>query len=304
MGNVSDKKLIPGNDTSGKDLFIPEFGDTDQVFSEMETDGIAWDIVQKVSSRLIILEERNQLMTELLDSVCHELHTSLSGIKGLSGSLMQHDVELEEVTRQDFLETIEVESDRISTFIKDLLQIWHMEAGTFTLQRQHTSFSVVFGQVAALLSVLARDHQFEVNIDKREASVNVDIGNIADVIIKLVERSVLYSDPGTRIILEAVDTGNEIVVSVTDWSRGIPSKGIEKVFDRFHSMNINSSTRRRDIGLSLVVCKRIIEAHDGRIWVNSKPGRGCKFSFCLPTTEHELASDDIFDVLSHKEARE
>ncbi|NQT73772.1 MAG: hypothetical protein HQ553_13550 [Chloroflexi bacterium] len=285
MEDIINKTLVPANEASDDGQLTNESVELCQNFAEVETDQVAWDIVQKVSSRLIILEERNQLMTELLDSVCAELRTSLAGIKGLSGSLIQHDVELEETTRQDFLETIEQESDYLSCIVNDLLQTWHMEAGTFNLQRKPTSFSVITGQVIAVMKLLTRNHQFETNIEDCEVLVNVDTGYIADVIIKLVERAVMCSDPGTRIHLEFEETNDEIVINVTDWSRGVPAKAIEKIFDKYHNMNTDASERKRDVGLSLVVCKRIIEAHDGRIWVESKPGRGCKFGFCLPIAQ-------------------
>lgn len=294
MEDIVNNTLIPSNEASDDGQMTSESVELCLNFADVDTDQVAWDIVQKVSSRLIILEERNQLMAELLDSVCAELRTSLADIKGLSGSLIQHDVELEEATRQDFLETIERESDYLACIVKDLLQTWHMEAGTFNLQRKPTSFSIITGQVIAVLKVLTRNHQFVTNIQDCDVLVNVDTSYIADVIIKLVERAVMCSDPGTRIHLEFEETNGEIAINVTDWSRGVPAKGIEKIFDKYHNMNTDVSERKGDIGLSLVICKRIIEAHDGRIWVESKPGRGCKFNFCLPT----IAQDMDFDFCS------
>ncbi|MBT4512903.1 MAG: hypothetical protein HOC20_11955 [Chloroflexi bacterium] len=103
---------------------------------------------------------------------------------------------------------------------------------------------------------------------------------IEEVITELVERAALSSNEGTRVVLEAKQVDEEMVISVSDWSRGVPPKNIERFFDRFYHMKGGISNG--NTCLRLPIRKRIVEAHNGRIWVESKPGRGCRLSFCLP----------------------
>ena len=241
-----------------------------------------WELMEKMTSRLIVLEERNRLMTELLGSVCRELSNSLTGIKGLSGSLVQGDIDWEYDVQQDFLRTIENQADKLSCVVDDLWLAWSLETGVMELEKTRTTFSVVMGQIIDNLRILASNHQFETNITSSMIPLYIDEIRIGEVITGFVERAVASSNKGTRIVLEVKQVDEEIVISVSDWSRGVASKNIERFFDRFYHMKDGIVNGNGHTGLRLLICKRIVEAHDGKIWVESKPGRGCKFSFCLP----------------------
>ena len=105
---------------------------------------------------------------------------------------------------------------------------------------------------------------------------------IGEVLTNLVDNAVKFSDDSTMIKIEVRRALNEVIISVTDEGIGIPPELHEKVFERFFQGNGRKTSRRKGTGLGLAICRGIIEAHGGKIWVESKPGRGSKFSFSLP----------------------
>jgi signal transduction histidine kinase len=103
------------------------------------------------------------------------------------------------------------------------------------------------------------------------------------VLTNLVDNAVKYSAEGTQIMLEAQPSSKGIIVSVTDEGVGIPPELHEKIFERFYQVEDPVLGHREGTGLGLCICRGIVEAHGGRIWVESEPGKGSKFSFSLPT---------------------
>ena len=106
--------------------------------------------------------------------------------------------------------------------------------------------------------------------------------SVKPVITNLVSNATSYSDEGSKISLEAMQTKNNVVVSITDEGIGIPEEHQDKVFDRFYRLESGVSRRRGGSGLGLAICKGIVEEHGGKISVESNLGRGSKFSFNLP----------------------
>jgi len=115
--------------------------------------------------------------------------------------------------------------------------------------------------------------------------IYVDEIRIGQVVTNLISNATAYSEQGTKIVLEAHRSDQEIVVSVTDQGIGIPSEYIDKVFDRFYRLESGIARKIGGTGLGLSICKGIVEQHDGRIWVQSTPDGGSKFSFSLPIAE-------------------
>mgnify|MGYP005863535091 CR=1 FL=1 len=100
-----------------------------------------------------------------------------------------------------------------------------------------------------------------------------------------MQNAVSYSEPGTPITLEAHQSDGEIWVSVTDQGIGISPDHVDKIFDRFYRLESGVARRRGGTGLGLSICKAIVEQHNGRIWVESEPGKGSKFTFSIPLEE-------------------
>jgi two-component system sensor histidine kinase KdpD len=238
------------------------------------------------ASRAEALEELDKLRTALLASVSHELRTPLTAIKGIASSLTQPDVVWDAETQRDFLNTIERESDILTRIVEDLMKMSQIEAGLLTLEKKRSRVSSIVSQLRNQLRALGKNHQIEIKVPRRLPAVYVDEVRVGEVITNLIANAAAYSDPGTKITLEARRLPGEIVISVSDEGIGIPEEHLEKVFDRFYRLESGVARRRGGTGLGLAICKGIVEQHGGRIWAESTVGKGSKFSFSLPIMEN------------------
>ncbi|MBI4296687.1 MAG: PAS domain S-box protein [Chloroflexi bacterium] len=233
------------------------------------------------------LREIDRLRTQLLANVSHELRTPLASIKGFTTTLLQPDVKWREKEQHEFLSTIDQECDRLTRLIADLLDMSRLEAGALKLERNNLRVSEVMEAVSGRLAILCRHHQLSIILPPDLPDVFVDEMRIGQVLSNLVENATKFSSPGTHVVIEARASGNEIIVSVTDKGPGIPSALMEKVFDRFYQVESIASGRKRGTGLGLSICRWILDAHGGKIWVESKEGVGSTFSFSLPISEEK-----------------
>jgi len=239
-------------------------------------------LLMEEASRAEALDELDKLRTELLASVSHELRTPLTVIKGLSDSLIQPDVEWDSETAQDFLWTISQESDVLSHIITNLMEMSQMEAGMMTMYRKKSDIPSIINQLEHQLNSLTSNHKFEIDISPDLSQIEVDEIRIGEVIVNLVSNAALYSEKGSRITLHASEVDGENLVTVTDQGIGIPVKATDKIFDRFYRLESGVAHRRGGTGLGLAISKGIVESHSGKIWVESNPGEGSKFSFTIP----------------------
>ncbi len=248
------------------------------------------------ASRTKALEELDYLRTELLASVSHELRTPLTAIKGLADTLVQPDVEWDKETQQDFLHTINRESDILTHIVEDIMQMSQMEAGIARSTKHTCTLVEILSQLDSHLAKITPDHQFVKKIPDGLARICVDAIQISQVITNLVSNAVAYSEKGSLITLSAEAIDDQIIVSVKDEGIGISEKHIAKVFDRFFRMESGVARRRGGTGLGLAICRKIVEMHKGMIWVESKRRKGSKFSFSLPTYKESAQTDSSVSI--------
>ncbi len=230
------------------------------------------------------LRELDTMRTEFLANVSHELRTPLAVIKGSANSLLQPDVNFDEPTWREFLQSIDKDADRLNRLVDDLLMMSRLESGALEVRKQKRNLADVVASVRDRLNSLAARHRLEIDIPGNVSPVTVDEGQIGEVLTNLVENAVKYSGENNRIIIKACPNHDHVVVSVTDEGTGIPPELHHKVFDRFFQVaNRSGKGNRMGTGLGLAICRGIIEAHGGKIWVESEMDKGATFSFSLPT---------------------
>jgi K+-sensing histidine kinase KdpD len=228
------------------------------------------------------LRELDTMRSEFLANVSHELRTPLSVIKGSANSLLQTDVEFDEQTRREFLASIDRDADTLTRLVDDLLMMSRLEAEALEVHKKPHRFTEVIIAIKDGLKNLTARHHLRLRIPEGLPAAPMDDSRIGEVITNLVENAVKFSDDNTVILIEARPGDRELIVSVTDEGIGIPAELHQKIFERFFQGEGRKAGRRKGTGLGLAICQGIIEAHGGKIWVESEPGRGSRFIFTLP----------------------
>ncbi len=240
---------------------------------------------EEEAAKVTVLEEVDRLRRALIASVSHELRTPLASIKGMADSLIQPDVQWDKETEQDFLRSINKESDTLTHIVNDLVQMSQLDAGMLTMNKAPSTLSALIIHLRNQLLELTCNYELEIKVSRDLPPVDIDETRIGEVITNLVSNAVAYSDGGSQIYLEADTKDDKIVISVTDEGQGIPQDQLIRVFDRFHRLEPGIARRRGGTGLGLAICKEIVEGHNGEIWVESELQKGSKFSFTLPVLE-------------------
>jgi K+-sensing histidine kinase KdpD len=228
------------------------------------------------------LRELDAMRTEFLANVSHELRTPLAVIKGSANSLLQPDVIFDEQTRREFLVSIDKDADTLTRLVDDLLMISRLEANALEVRKKQSRLTDVISAIKDSLDNLTVKHHLHISIQDDMPPVNIDEGRIGEVLTNLVENAVKFSDDNTNIYIKAIYKNKEITVSVADEGIGVSPELHKKIFERFFQGDGRKAGRRKGTGLGLAICQGIIEAHGGKIWVESKSGHGAQFSFSLP----------------------
>lgn len=215
--------------------------------------------------------------------VSHDLRNPVSAINMIAGVLHARAVEpgvaLQSV--RDELATILHGARQADTLIQDLLDVARIEAGVLHIEREPLDLSKPLSEAAELLRPLAdeRGLQLSLEVPRDLPVVAADAERLQQVVSNLVGNAVKFTPAGGRVTLAARQEDGEIVVSVQDTGRGIPAEQVEKLFDRYWQGNPRA---RSGAGLGLAIARGIVEAHGGRLRVESTSGAGSSFSFSLP----------------------
>jgi len=232
------------------------------------------------------LKKIDRLKTELLSTVSHELRTPLSSIKGYATTLLEHGEILAPEEAREFLEIIDSESDRLDELIRNLLDMSRLEAGVLRIDREPTDLSEVARACMRRVQRHTERHQLLLEWETDQLA-DIDASRIAQVLTNLMENAVKYSPDGGEIVTAAQIQGAMLQVSVADQGVGIPQRDLHRVFDRFHRVEGEISKRVGGTGLGLAICQRLVEAHGGKIWVESRLGKGSTFYFTVPLVRME-----------------
>ncbi len=231
------------------------------------------------------LRELDTMRTEFLANVSHELRTPLAVIKGSANSLLQPDVIFDEQTRREFIMSIDRDADTLSRLVDDLLMISRLEANALEVKKKQHKISEVIANIEDRLDKLTIKHHLKIEIPHNIPPVYFDEVRIGEVLTNLVENAVKFSDDNTNITIKAELKNKEVIVTVADEGIGVPLELQQKVFERFFQGEGRKTGRRKGTGLGLAICQGIVQAHGGKIWVESKPNEGAKFQFSLPLNQ-------------------
>jgi signal transduction histidine kinase len=228
------------------------------------------------------LQELDQLKSQFLSTVSHELRSPLTSIKAFAEILLDSP-DPDPATRIHFFEIINKEADRLTRIITDLLDLARIEGGAVVWKTEPVDLRVIAQEAAAALASLAseKDLQLEVAAGTEPQPVHANRDRMHQVMTNLIDNAIKFSSAGGRVQvrLEAVP-GPYVRVAVEDSGPGIPPEHTPRVFDRFYQAGGYQSAA--GTGLGLAISREIVTSHGGEIWVDSEPGRGSTFYFTVP----------------------
>lgn len=243
------------------------------------------------SSEAEALRRSEKLKTALLDAVTHDLKTPLTSIKASVTTLLDSEVghrtiELDSESRQDFLEIIDEETDRLHQFIDGMVDLARIESNEFDMQASWISVADTIENALERAEKVLGNRRILLKLERDLPLVKVDEKALAEVIFTLVDNAANYSPADSKIEISARRIENEMIeITVADEGRGIPAEWREKVFDKFFRVEkkIADLPKSKGTGLGLAIAKGIVEAHGGKIRIEeNENSKGAKFIFTVP----------------------
>ena len=227
--------------------------------------------------------EAEFLRNTLLSGVSHELRTPLAAITGAASTLIETDSALNKETRQDLLETIYSESERMERLITNLLDMTRMESGGMVLKREWLPVQELVGSALRRHDRRLQGREVKSNLPADLPLIHADGVLIEQVLTNLIDNAIEYTPPQSSIEVAASVSDHEIAIEVSDRGPGLPAGTEKRVFEKF--FRIRPTETRRGIGLGLAIVRGIVEAHGGQISAANRPDGGALFRFTLPLTD-------------------
>ena len=279
---LSDQKLMDTGLTVEGSIITAE-GESRYVNSTYSVVADKGDMLGAVVLFRDITEKKafEQMKSDYAAALSHDLKTPLTAMKGYAVTLLRHGMRLDEETRQDALEVINSEIDRVTRMFDNLLHQARMEAGQNTRFIESVSLQVAIKRVVSVHQLSSRRHSLSFAVPD-QLLVRADRDQLDQILNNLVSNAVKYSPSGCKIHLTARAVGRNAEVVVEDTGPGIAEDQIPFVFERFRRVQDRISRRVAGSGLGLYITRMLVEQMEGEVGVDSKLGEGCRFWFRLP----------------------
>ena len=223
--------------------------------------------------------ETERLRNSLLSSVSHDLRTPLATITGAASTILENGTRLDAQTRQDLLESVREEADRLARLVQNLLEMTRLESGALQLRTEWHPLEEVIGAALSRLGNQLADRRVDTNVPPDLPLVPIDDVLIEQVLINLLDNAIKYTPRASPIRIIATATDLAVTVEIADRGPGVPRGEEDKVFEKFYR---GKPAEGRGAGLGLAICQAIVKAHGGHIWAQNLPEGGVAFLFTLP----------------------
>ncbi|HKF39211.1 MAG TPA: ATP-binding protein, partial [Ktedonobacteraceae bacterium] len=229
-----------------------------------------------------VRDEKNKSV--LLSTISHDLRTPLTTIKAAVTGLLQADLDWDEQLRREILEDIDAGADHLYKLVDSLIEMSRIDMGALVLEKEWCDLVEIVHNALARAERLVAGHTVRTQFQPHLPQVQVDYVQLGRVLVHLLENAVRHSPENAEIVIAVDDLARGrpeddhrfLRVQIIDHGSGVPEEERERIFKTFYSLD------SQGIGLGLAICRGIIEAHQGRIWVEPAPDGGACFVFTLP----------------------
>jgi PAS domain S-box-containing protein len=226
----------------------------------------------------------DRMKSEFIATVSHELRTPLTSLSMGIDILSQEVIGSVNQRQKDLLIAAKDDSERLRKLVKELLDLSKLESGKYEMKKEFVDFRrLVTDAVRPLSLPFEEKHiRLELTIPEHLPALSADSHQLAWVITNLLSNALRYTDTGGKVQLTAREEKQGLFVTVADTGHGISQENLETVFDKFVQVKSSTETTPGSVGLGLAIAREVVEAHGGRIWVESQVGIGSTFFFTIP----------------------
>lgn len=235
-------------------------------------------LLEELRQSKLKLEELNQMKNELISIVSHDFRSPLTVIHAYSELLMIHP-DIETQTRNEYLHSIFEQIGHLRRLADGALKITRIESGEMIYSFERVHFRTLMEQFTTRRSPL---HRLRIKEQKNLPPLRADSDRLFEIMDNLISNAIKYSPKGGDINIQASHKGDFVEIQVRDRGMGIPAAQISHLFNKYYRIHNDQTKHIRGTGLGLYICKKMIEAHGGRIGVQSKPDQGSLFYFTIP----------------------
>lgn len=246
----------------------------------LSEDGRLLSIVANIRD-ITKFREAEDIRNTFISIISHELRTPVALIKGYAGTLRRDDAQWDPNVVRDSLAVIEEESDRLASLIDDLLDASRLQAGVLALELSEVNLEHSTNQLTKHFQTQTDIHNFEVDFPTDFPLIMGDERRLTQVLSNLLSNAIKFSPKGGKVTIQGQVRFEEVIVCVSDEGPGIALEDMPRIFDLFYRSN-EVSRKTKGAGLGLFLAKAVVEAHNGRIWVDDRMTNGARICFSLP----------------------
>jgi signal transduction histidine kinase len=263
-----------------------QLGEGDFSYRVHYTDkGEIGELASTFNSMAVSLERAEQLRKNMVTDVAHELRTPLSNIRGQLEAIGDGLVKPDETT----LSSIHEEAMILSRLVDDLQELTLAEAGKLRLTLHSEDIKSLVEKTAASAYTAATAQEITLNVDLPEhlPPCRIDAQRISQVLHNLIDNAIAYTPKGGTVTIAARHIDRQVEIRVSDTGKGIPEKDLPNIFERFYRVDRSRTRTTGGSGLGLTISKGLVEAHGGKIEVESTQGKGSSFRFTIPLSQDQ-----------------
>lgn len=225
---------------------------------------------------------------EFISIASHEMRTPLTSIHGVIQLLEAERLGSLSAKGKEMIKIANKNTNRLILLLNDVLDLERMESQKDQIERQCCNSAELIRQAIETVNYMAQKHQVVIETNSESIELWVDPDRILQTLTNLISNAIKFSNVGDIIWITSQQQNKEVLFSVKDQGRGIPSDQQENIFERFHQVDATDSRKKGGTGLGLAICRSIVEKHGGKIWVESVFGQGSSFYFKLPIRAAEF----------------